>query len=267
MPIPVDHLASIDSTNVEAMRRIAGGDRGPRWIIADEQTAGRGRSGRAWASEPGNFYGSLILPVAGRPAVAHHLSLLMGIAVYDAIVSIAGASAVSGLRLKWPNDVLIGQAKLCGLLPESTNHPDGTGLLVVFGIGINLITPPVDLGRPVAALADHGLSVTPDEMAAPLGTWMLHWLSLWRAGEGFDVIRSAWLERAGARGEPMQVNTGLGSTGRTGLGNTGLASQGAGPISGTFDGLDRDGALLLRLETGHVQRFTYGDVTLAAAAE
>jgi BirA family transcriptional regulator, biotin operon repressor / biotin---[acetyl-CoA-carboxylase] ligase len=247
--IPTDRLVTIDSTNVEAMRRIATGERGPRWIIADEQTAGRGRAGRAWSSTPGNFYGSLILPVAGRPAVAHHLSLLMGVAVFDAITSLAEPNGVPGLRLKWPNDVLVGRAKVCGLLPESTSHPDGTGLLVVFGIGINLVPPPLDLGRPVAALVDHGLSPKPDDMAARLGTWMLHWLGLWRAGDGFDAIRSAWLERAGARGEAIQVNTG------------------AGPVSGTFDGLDSDGALLLRLDMGQVQRFTYGDVTLAAAAQ
>jgi BirA family transcriptional regulator, biotin operon repressor / biotin---[acetyl-CoA-carboxylase] ligase len=252
--IPIEHLPTIDSTNVEAMRRIAAGDRGTRWIIAAEQTAGRGRSGRGWTSKPGNFYGSLIVPVAGRPAVAHHLSLLMAVAVFDALTEVAGTRGLPGLRLKWPNDVLIGGAKLCGLLPESTSHPDGTGLLVVFGIGINLQRPAVDLGRPVAALADHGLSLTPDEMAAPLGTWMLHWLGLWRAGEGFDVIRSAWLERAGLRGETITVNAGSG------------LHVGAGPVSGTFDGLDSDGALLLRLDSGQVQRFTYGDVTLAAAA-
>jgi BirA family transcriptional regulator, biotin operon repressor / biotin---[acetyl-CoA-carboxylase] ligase len=255
MTIPIDHLATIDSTNVEAMRRIVAGERGPRWIVADEQTAGRGRSGRDWTSKPGNFYGSLILALPGRPAVAHHLSLLMAVAVFDGLTEVAGARGLPGLRLKWPNDVLIGGAKLCGLLPESTTNPDGPGLLVVLGIGINLVPPPVDLGRPVAALADHGISLTPDEMAAPLGTWMLHWLGLWRAGEGFDVIRQAWLERAGLRGETITVNAGSG------------LHIGAGPVSGTFDGLDRDGALLLRLETGQVQRFTYGDVTLAAAAQ
>ena len=248
MTIPIDHLASIDSTNVEAMRRIASGERGPRWIIAAEQTAGRGRSGRSWASQPGNFYGSLIVPVACKPAVAHQLSLLLGVVVHDALVATAGRP-IPGLRLKWPNDVLIGGAKLCGLLPESTADQKSGGLIVVFGIGINLIAPPSDLGRPVASLAENGIHRTPDEMAAPLGTWMLHWLSLWRAGESFDVVRSAWLERAGPRGEAMQVNAG------------------AGPVVGSFDGLDADGALLLRLGSGGVQRFTFGDVTLAAAAQ
>lgn len=247
MSIPIDHLASIDSTNVEAMRRIAAGERGPRWVIAAEQTAGRGRSGRSWTSTPGNFYGSLILPVACRPAVAHQLSLLLGVVVHDALSKAAGRQIV-GLRLKWPNDVLIGTSKLCGLLPESTADPMTGGLSVVFGIGINLIAPPGDLGRPVASLAEHGIHLAPDEMAAPLGTWMLHWLSLWRAGDGFETVRSAWLERAGSRGEAMQVNSGTGA------------------VAGTFEGLDADGALLLRLETGAVRRFTFGDVTLAAAA-
>jgi BirA family transcriptional regulator, biotin operon repressor / biotin---[acetyl-CoA-carboxylase] ligase len=255
LTIPIDHLASIDSTNAEAMRRIAKGLRGPGWIIADEQTAGRGRSGRSWASKPGNFYGSLILPVAARPAVAHHLSLLMSVAVFDALTEVAGGRPIPGLRLKWPNDIQVGHAKLCGLLPESTSDPRADpvagGLLVVFGIGVNLVTPSGDLGRPVASLAEYDISLRPDEMAAPLSTWMLHWLSLWKAGDGFDAVLAAWLKRAGARGEAMQVNGGV---------NTGV-----GAVSGTFDGLDIDGALLLRLPSGQVQRFTYGDVTLAAA--
>ena len=248
MSIPIDHLASIDSTNVEAMRRVAGGERGPRWIIADEQTSGRGRSGRSWTSKAGNFYGSLIVPIGCKPAVAHQLSLLLGVVVHDALVEVA-RRPIAGLRLKWPNDVLIGGAKLCGLLPESTADRQTGGLVVVFGIGINVIAPPADLGRPVASLADHGVHLAPDEMAAPLGTWMLHWLGLWKAGDGFAAVRSAWLERAGARGEEMQVNAG------------------AGPIAGSFDGLDADGALLLRLGSGVVQRFTFGDVTLVAATQ
>lgn len=253
VPIPVDQLPLIDSTNVEAMRRIAAGERGPRWIVAAEQTAGRGRSGRSWTSKPGNFYGSLILPVGCKPAVAHQLSLLLGVVVHDAMVEIAGGP-IPGLRLKWPNDLLIGGAKLAGLLPESTadryTHNGQTGgLIVVFGIGINLSAPPAELGRPVASLAEQGIDRTPDEMAAPLSTWMLHWLGLWKAGESFDVVRSAWLERAGPRGEAMQVNAG------------------AGPVVGSFDGLDADGALLLRLESGVVQRFTFGDVTLATATQ
>lgn len=258
MHIPVETLASIDSTNLEAMRRIAAGERGPLWILADEQTAGRGRSGRSWSSTHGNFYGSLILPVACRPAVAHHLSLLMGVAVHDALVEVAAGKQLAGLRLKWPNDVQIGGAKLCGLLPESTQASSGapgSGLMVVFGIGINFVPPAAPIGRPVASLAEHGVSVPASGMAAALSAWMLHWLGLWRAGEGFDLIRSAWLGRAGPRGEAMSVN----------VGSSSQMDGRAEAISGVFEGLDADGALLLRLPSGEIRRFTYGDVTLTAA--
>jgi BirA family transcriptional regulator, biotin operon repressor / biotin---[acetyl-CoA-carboxylase] ligase len=241
---PVVRLPSIDSTNLDAMRRISTGTRGPLWLLAREQTAGKGRSGRNWTSEPGNFYGSLILPVACSPAIAHHLSLIAGIAVVDALNASAGAP-IAGLRLKWPNDVLIGHSKLAGILLESTTDPATGHLTAVIGIGINLANPPSTLDRPVAALQPHLKNVTPDTLVAPISHWLDHWLRLWNVGQGFDAVRAAWLARAGQLGETIQINSG------------------AGPVAGVFAGLDADGALLLRHATGDTSRFSYGDVTLA----
>ena len=84
--------------------------------MARRQTQGRGRSGRQWASEPGNLYASLLQALACPPAVVHQLSLLAGVAVIDAIAAAAGDTRIAGLRLKWPNDVLIGEAKCAGIL-------------------------------------------------------------------------------------------------------------------------------------------------------
>jgi BirA family transcriptional regulator, biotin operon repressor / biotin---[acetyl-CoA-carboxylase] ligase len=263
MTFPVEHLDQIDSTNTEAMRRIAKGETGPLWLIARTQTAGRGRSGRSWTSEAGNFYGSLILPLDCSREAAAQMSLIVGVAVVDALTEVVGRP-IPGLRLKWPNDVLLGTAKLAGILTESTLEANSGRLIVVPGIGINLTNPPRSLGRATAALAcdvlaskasgDDVLSrpghllppdLTPAALVAPLSHWLQHWLRLWSAGETFAVVKDAWQTRAGRLGEAITVNTG------------------SGPAAGTYQGLDGDGALLMRLEDGTERRVTFGDVMLA----
>jgi BirA family transcriptional regulator, biotin operon repressor / biotin---[acetyl-CoA-carboxylase] ligase len=243
MTYPLEQIATIDSTNSEAMRRIQAGVRGPLWLLAREQTAGKGRAGRGWSSEPGNFYGSLILPLACSPTVAHHLSLLTGIAVVDALDQVTGGPT-AGLRLKWPNDVMVGPAKLAGILLESTQDTRTGDLLAVIGIGINVASPPKSLGRPVVGLPTPDLA--PVALIRPLSQALERWLGVWQSGKNFAAILEAWLARAGPLGEAISVNTG------------------AGPVSGQFAGLDGDGALLLRVPFGDTQRFTFGDVTLAA---
>jgi len=111
-------LEEAGSTNSEAFARALAGEIGPLWIMARRQSHGRGRSGRQWASEPGNLYASLLQRVVCRQSVVHQLSLVAGVATVEAIVAAAGAP-IAGLRLKWPNDVLIGAAKCAGILPES----------------------------------------------------------------------------------------------------------------------------------------------------
>ena len=125
------HLEEVDSTNAEAMRRVLAGERGPMWITADRQTAGRGRSGRAWSSTPGNLLASFIVQLDCAPAMAAQLSLVAGIATIDAI---RRAGTLRGLRLKWPNDILVGTAKAGGILVESTSRPGQPGTIAVIGV-------------------------------------------------------------------------------------------------------------------------------------
>lgn len=235
------HLASCGSTNAEAMRLAAAGDDLPLWVLADRQMAGRGRSGRGWVSEPGNLLASLVVPLSAPPSAIPQLSLLAGVAAVDAIRAACGD--VPGLRLKWPNDVLAGGGKLGGILVEASEIRSGR--VAVIGIGINVATAPVGLERGAASLADLGFSVNTLEMLAFLAEAMHEWLANWQAGAGFGDVRGAWLGRTGPSGEPISVN---GS---------------AGPLSGSFAGLDPDGALLMR-ETGSgaMRRITFGDVTI-----
>ena len=232
------HLATCGSTNAEAFARAASGADMPLWVIADRQTAGRGRAGRAWVSEAENFQGSLAFSLSVPPAVAAQLSLVAGVAVLAAIRR--AAPAVGGVRLKWPNDVLLGGKKLAGILIESAVLRDG--LVAVVGFGINLAVVPGLSAAQATALAAHGAILSPLEMLAFLAEAMHDWLARWQGGAGFADVRQAWLAGAGPLGEPIVVN------------------GGGGRIAGSFDGLDGDGALLMRDSAGARRRVSFGDV-------
>src|SRR5262249_41599742 len=148
-------LDEAPSTNTVAFEAADAGERGPLWIMARHQTQGRGRSGRHWASSRGNLSASLLLRLACPLAVAHQLSLVAGVAVAEAILHAAGSRPLA-LRLKWPNDVLIGEGKCAGILPESRSTPGGE-VLVVIGIGVNLTAHPPGLAPAATDLARNGI--------------------------------------------------------------------------------------------------------------
>jgi BirA family transcriptional regulator, biotin operon repressor / biotin---[acetyl-CoA-carboxylase] ligase len=239
---PIVFLDRVDSTNSEAMRRSVAGERGPLWIAASSQHAGRGRAGRSWQSPPGNLDASLLFAPAAHPTAIPQLALVAGIAVHAAIESVAGP--LRGLRLKWPNDALVGTAKVAGILAESIG--DARESRVVLGIGINLAVAPQIEDRAVTHLGEHGPVPMPETMLAALRGTMAQWLGVWDDGRGIADIRSAWLERAGPAGEPMAINAGNGRS------------------EGLFAGLAADGALLLAMPDGSHRRFAFGDVVLTA---
>lgn len=240
-------LEDVASTNSEAFARAGQGEPGPLWVMARRQTQGRGRSGRTWASDPGNLYASLLQRSRCPLALVYQVSLVAGIAVVDAIRAAAGTTLLPGLRLKWPNDVLIDGAKCTGILAESQTAPSGEVVLVI-GIGINLSSHPTDIGRAATHLAAHGIAIAPEAMLDHLAASLARWLRTWEEGRGFGHIRTAWLERAGTEGEPLTVHAG------------------AEKLSGRFAGLDEAGALLMRDETGAERRVTFGDVALGVSS-
>lgn len=248
-------LDEVDSTNTVAARLAAEGERGPLWVRARVQTQGRGRSGRAWTSVDGNLYASLLTTLDCTPAEVPQLALVAGVAVAEAITAVAHESGtrIDTLRLKWPNDVLIGGAKVAGILAESAPVAAvaTSGVVVIIGIGINLAAFPPALERPVTALAVHGVQTTPAIMLRHLAAAMDAGLARWRATNGFETTRNAWLRLAGPVGQPMSVNIGA-------------MNDVHSRIDGTFAGLAADGSLLLQTAPGEVRAFTYGDVTLGA---
>jgi BirA family biotin operon repressor/biotin-[acetyl-CoA-carboxylase] ligase len=244
LPFPLAHLAEIDSTNAEAMRRALAGERGPLWVLADRQTAGRGRSGRAWVSDAGNLFASLLVARDYPVAKAGQLSLVAGVATVDALRKAGPLELGAELRLKWPNDILIGPDKMGGILVESSTRGAGDGRVTVIGVGLNLASAPPGQERGATYLAAHGLTLSPREALCFLAEAMDAWLETWNGGAGFALVRAAWLQRAGAPGEPLTVH----------------AAE--GPVVGRFAGLDADGALVIAGADGRERHFTYGDVTL-----
>src|SRR5580658_542086 len=131
-PTRTAFLDAVDSTNAEALRRARAGERGPLWIVARTQSAGRGR---AWESAAGNLHATLLLSDPAPPAAAPQLGFVAALALHDA--AHAAAPALD-LALKWPNDLLCGGRKIAGILIEG----EGVPLVVAIGIGVNCRTHP-----------------------------------------------------------------------------------------------------------------------------
>ncbi len=247
-PFSVIELDDVASTNTEALRRAGEGERGPVWIIARRQSAGRGRSGRVWVSSEGNLAATLLISPGCAMGHLHQLSLVAGVAVHDALADLVGGSesaAAAGLRLKWPNDILLGPAKLGGILIESSMR--GAEIVAAIGIGVNIGQAPPIAGRPVAAAHQLGATLSPRAFLDVLDRHMRRWLRTWAMGARFDVVRAAWLARCGGTGQPIEINTG------------------SERVYGAFAGIDETGALLVDSvppSSETPRRFTFGDVNL-----
>jgi BirA family biotin operon repressor/biotin-[acetyl-CoA-carboxylase] ligase len=238
---------SVASTNAEALRRARMGAPGPLWITARSQTAGRGRRGRTWVSEPGNLYATLLLTDPAPPSRAPELSFVAALALYDAVAEVAPALARS-VAVKWPNDLLVEAAKVAGILLESESAA-GQPLAVAVGIGVNCAHHPDRTPYPATDLASAGAPVAPESLFAALSRTMLERLAQWNRGRGFAAIRADWLAHAAGVGGPVRVV---------------LADQ---ELEGCFETLSHSGHLVLRLSDGTAVTITAGDVfPLAAAA-
>jgi BirA family transcriptional regulator, biotin operon repressor / biotin---[acetyl-CoA-carboxylase] ligase len=239
------HIRETGSTNADAMRLAQAGEPLPFWVRADVQTAGRGRAGRTWVSRAGNLHASFACHCGAPLLKAGQLSLVAGIAVFDAIRDTMELAPEAKLRIKWPNDILIDVAKAGGILVESTSAREGPGFLAVMGFGLNLVEAPGDVGREVTALAAYGTPPDAPAVLDALSRTLPAWLDRWDAGDGFDAIRDAWLQRAGDIGEPILIKTASGQT------------------AAIYRGLSETGGLLAEID-GQLREVTFGDVALAA---
>jgi BirA family biotin operon repressor/biotin-[acetyl-CoA-carboxylase] ligase len=226
----VRHISydTLGSTNAEALALARAGERGPLWITARAQTAGRGRRGSTWVSVPGNLYATLLLTEPSAQDVAPQLSFVAALALHDAVSECAPQLGPM-LSLKWPNDLLLGPAKLAGILIEGDSEPP---FAAVIGIGVNCAGHPQDTPFPATDLAAAGALVTREQVLAALAAAMQRRLAQWSRGADFAAIRADWLKRAAGLNDSIRVR---------------LPER---EFSGRFEGLDDAGRLLVARPDG-----------------
>ena len=243
---PLHFFDTIDSTNTYAARLAREGASEGTAVIADSQSGGKGRLGRSWISPPGvNLYLSAILRPPVPAVTVPQLNLLAAVAVADTIVQVCSLTPA----IKWPNDVLVGGKKVCGILAEMQTET-GTLRAVVLGIGVNLNAPldafPEELREKASSLfLAGGRLVDRSAFTVALLTHLEKLYVLWLEG-GFSTLRPVWEHHAAwMMGQQITV------------------AAPDGTVAGTVLGLDSDGALLLREgDSGTPRRLLAGDVTV-----
>ncbi|QHQ37296.1 biotin--[acetyl-CoA-carboxylase] ligase [Algicella marina] len=224
-------LEQVDSTNAEAVRALTLGTRAPFWLMAHHQTAGRGRGGRPWSARAGNFFGTLMMEVPQGPQAAGQRSFVAALALRDVVAGLVPDTMA--LSLKWPNDVLLMNRKLAGILLESETVKGR--LMLRVGIGVNLAAVPEQAELESGALTPVHLGgvIGPEAFLDLLAAAFAKWDdTLLR--EGFAPIRAAWLNHAARLGEPIRAR---------------LPGQ---ELHGTFETVDEGGALVLNTAKGRM---------------
>lgn len=226
----VETFDEIDSTVLEARRRIESGDLSPVWLIARVQTAGRGRRGRTWSSLSGNLMATHVFITDAPPNEVALLGFATGLAIAQTLDEVMGSEQTS---LKWPNDVLIDGAKVAGILIDSGSL--GTRAWVALSFGVNVAAAPEGLDQPVTCLRMRLPQGQEPPTAHEFFLRLRPALEAWAARlsqEGFEPLRLAWLAKAYGMGREARV----------------LAGDSV--IMGTFTGLSGRGELELETASG-----------------
>ena len=234
-PLSLIELETVGSTNDHARQLARAGNTGVI-VWAHEQTAGRGRQGNAWVSAPGNLFMSMVLRPKVNASEIGQISLLAGACLANVLEKIIPAP--NKIHLKWPNDLLINEKKAAGILVETENQGGQQVPWVVVGIGVNVTNAPenatslYDIG-----IKTHDAAQILELLAAEIQKLVKQWET-----DGFEAIRKIWLSHAYK----------LGSTIRARLPRE--------TLTGTFEDLDRTGALLLTLADGSRRVISSGEV-------
>ena len=239
------HYDQLASTSLTARTMIESGTFAPGsppiWIVADVQTDGTGRRGRAWLQRAGDFAGTLVLAPEPEVGTLSAYSFIAALGVRDAITGILGPDKAARVETKWPNDILVDGKKIAGLLLDLHKYDDR--MIIAIGIGINIVSYPDDTPYPATALINHGVNPEVQDMARALDLHMRTWISHCTA-HGFSIIRDGWLERAAGLGTLIKVR---------------LSDR---ELSGTFISIDEHGALIIERD-GSRETISTGDVFLS----
>lgn len=240
------------STNSDAIARVRAGEQGPFWVVTSHQTAGRGRRYRPWISPPGNLAASVIETVDAPLALVATLGFAAGLALDAALRKLSQNAAIgcdgsddAVFSLKWPNDVLLGGAKVAGILLET--EPVRDAVAVVTGMGVNIVAAPQDTPYQATSLAAHDIAMDAEAMFGALSDTWSEFFDIWNHGRGFSDIRMMWLERATGLGEKISVH----HAGRV--------------LQGSFETIDAAGCLVMTDGAGTQVSVAAGDVYFGAA--
>jgi BirA family biotin operon repressor/biotin-[acetyl-CoA-carboxylase] ligase len=242
-------LDEVDSTNDEAARQLSAGRPVPFAVLARRQTRGRGRFGRTRHSESdSNLYSSFAFRPRVEPERMQTFTLWMGLNVCELLANFASVTP----GIKWPNDILFNGRKAGGMLTEARIDADQIRDLI-FGLGLNVNSPaggwPGDLSRRAVALADvTGAPLDLNRLAAALIGRVLLAYQIFADGDHLKTFADLWHRYDLLRGRPVAL------------------LEGGRRHYGIVNGLDDEGALLLRDEQGKVHRFRAGEVTLEKSA-
>ncbi len=249
---------SVGSTSTEAAKAAQAGDSGDVWFCALQQTAGRGRRGRAWQSPHGNLAASLLVVPDVDPSVAATLGFVAGVSLNQALASIVpaatlktgidGADTSNGrIALKWPNDVLADGAKLAGILLEAHKRPDGA-MAIVVGIGVNVVEAPEGLPYPATSLRSLGLDTSAETVFGALSDAWVDAVELWDRGRGVTEVLELWRRSAAGMGAEVAVN------------------RDGDIVRGIFETIDEGGRLIVRANDNSRIAITAGDVHFGTTA-
>lgn len=243
----------IDSTNDEALRQLRAGTTAPFWITAREQTRGRGRGSKPWVSPPGNLYATCAIRPGVSPSTATQLAFVAALAAHDAVCKwlaaanpAIAAARTGSLALKWPNDLMLGEAKLGGILLEAVQVPLKAPPAILIGLGLNMAFAPELGDRPTAHVGLDMPDIAGPALVRTLAACLESRIGEWQKGRNFQQIRDDWLARAYRLGEPVAVR---------------LQNE---CIEGRFRGIDASGALEVITPSGKIRHVLSGDVMLPA---
>lgn len=249
---------SVGSTSTEAAKAASAGDVGDVWFCALQQTAGRGRRGRAWETPHGNLAASLLVLPDVDPTVAATLGFVAGVALNRALSEVIPAAnfkvGIDGsegqgarIALKWPNDVLADGAKLAGILLEAHKRSDG-GMAIVIGMGINVVAAPEGLPYPATSIRELGLDLTAETIFAALSDSWVDAFEVWNQGRGVSEVLRLWRGVAAGIGAEVAV------------------SREGEVVRGVFETIDETGRLIVRTDDQRHIAITAGDVHFGATA-
>ncbi len=241
---PIRYFPVTDSTNTQAWRLALEGAPEGTAVVADAQTRGKGRLTRSWESPPGtNIYTSLVLRPRIAPAAAPQLTLVAGVAVAELLAGYLPA----GVTIKWPNDILIGGKKICGILTEMKSSAAGIDFIIL-GIGININAERAAFAPEIRETATSlkiatGTKFDRRELISELFSRLEKWYSVF-LNRGFPGVRETWLQYADIMERPVRV----------------VFKEDV--HSGIVTGIDDDGTLVMQDSQGVTRRVVAGDVYL-----